>query len=387
MKGAQFYRKPSWMKKGAYIKYAMVNSKTEMPEEEFLCQVVSDSDKYIKLRTFASEDSEIDDNEISLEKVDSAPFILVEVQALLMPIVIRAWELRKGDVVFPEDSKPFTIVSEEAIDTPIGNRRSVKTKIDWYEEWEGKPGRCSVSLWYDKTTGILLRAHLRGADLKKRELDFLLIKSTNIGELHEEKPMKFTEIPRKSVSSEHEAVEKETPKTSSETMGLPDLKYSRNVFIVHGKDHRPKLELARVLEKLGFNAIILSEQPDKGRAIIEKLEQETVNIGYAFVILTPDDFGGMMEELKRASKKWRNTGDIKYVEQVLKARARQNVVLELGYLVGKIGRNRVCCLYKGEVELPSDIHGVLFKRFNESIEECYKGIIHELKAAGYELKL
>jgi len=159
--------------------------------------------------------------------------------------------------------------------------------------------------------------------------------------------------------------EKKTPK-----------KTSKNVFIVHGKDDKPKLELARMLEKLGFNTIILSEQPDKGRTIIEKLEQETFDIGYAFVILTPDDTA-FPDELPK----------IPSTRPELKRRARQNVILELGYFVGKIGRNRVCCLYKGDVELPSDIHGVLFKKFNESIEECYKGILEELKAAGYEIKL
>jgi len=156
----------------------------------------------------------------------------------------------------------------------------------------------------------------------------------------------------------------------------------RNVFIVHGRDDKPKLELARMLEKLGFNIIILSEQPDKGRTIIEKLEQETMDVGYAFVILTPDDVGmerELFERMKAEPEKYRGVG--------LCYRARQNVILELGYFVGKFGRNRVCCLYKGDVELPSDIHGVLFKKFDKSVEECYKGVLGELKAAGYEIKL
>ena len=128
-----------------------------------------------------------------------------------------------------------------------------------------------------------------------------------------------------------------------------------------------------MLEKLGFNAIILSEQPDKGRTIIEKLEQETLDIGYAFVVLTPDDMGELAENVAQG----RN----------LKYRARQNVNLELGYFVGMIGRDRVCCLYNADVEIPSDIHGVIFKKFRGSIEECYKGILEELKAAGYEIKI
>src|SRR5208283_1991768 len=124
--------------------------------------------------------------------------------------------------------------------------------------------------------------------------------------------------------------------------------------------------------KMGFNVIILSEQPDKGRTIIEKLEHETTDIGYAFVILTPDDVGMDRELLEK-----KNNG--------LCLRARQNVVLELGYFVGKIGRSKVCCLYKGNLELPSDIHGVIYKKFEKSVEDCYKAIIEDLKAAGYEI--
>ena len=166
---------------------------------------------------------------------------------------------------------------------------------------------------------------------------------------------------------------------------------SRDVFIVHGRDNKPKLELARMLEKLGFKAVILSEQPDKGRTIIEKLEQETLDIGYAFVILTPDDttlsdFDDFLRKIS-SGEEFLVRIPKETFRSIIKNRARQNVILELGYFVGKIGRSRVCCLYKGEVELPSDIHGVIFKKFNESVEECYKGIVEELKAAGYDIKL
>jgi len=176
----------------------------------------------------------------------------------------------------------------------------------------------------------------------------------------------------------------------SEEQEKPKRPLSKHIFIVHGRDDKPKLELARMLEKLGFDVIILSEQPDKGRTIIEKLEQETIDVGYTFVILTPDDIGfeDLVQEL---GKQYPLVSEFvksrPIVSSLLKPRARQNVILELGYFVGKIGRNRVCCLYKGDVELPSDIHGVLFKKFEKSVEECYKGILDELKAAGYEIKI
>ena len=156
----------------------------------------------------------------------------------------------------------------------------------------------------------------------------------------------------------------------------------RNVFIVHGRDDKSKLELARILEKLRFRPIILSEQPDKGRTIIEKLEEETIDVGYAFIILTPDDIGFNAEGFDFSKEK-----GIHMPEDIFKYRARQNVILELGYFIGKLGRNRVCCLYKGNVELPSDIHGILFKKFKDSVKECFKDIVDELKAAGYEIEM
>jgi predicted nucleotide-binding protein len=145
---------------------------------------------------------------------------------------------------------------------------------------------------------------------------------------------------------------------------------NRDIFIVHGKDDGSKFQLANILRDLKFNPIILSELPDQGRAIIEKFENES-NVGYAFVLLTPDDIGNEKLIFEKTN--------------AYNHRARQNVIFELGYFVGHIGRNRVCCLHKGNVELPSDIHGVIYKRFEHSVDECYRGIIQELKAAKYEI--
>jgi len=147
--------------------------------------------------------------------------------------------------------------------------------------------------------------------------------------------------------------------------------YSNRVFIVHGKDEESKLQLARILETdLGLEVIILREQPSEGRTIIENIEKYS-DVGYAFVILTPDDMGY----------------DAGLAEPIPRPRPRQNVVFEFGFFVGKLGRNRVCVLHKGDMELPSDVHGVIYKPFRESIRECYLDIVKELKAAGYNLKI
>jgi predicted nucleotide-binding protein len=117
---------------------------------------------------------------------------------------------------------------------------------------------------------------------------------------------------------------------------------SRDIFIVHGHDGGAKNEVARFLQSLDLNPIILHEKPNKGHTIIEKVEAHS-NVGFAVVLLTPDDTG--YPKGKPAKKKHR---------------ARQNVVLELGYFIGKLGRKRVAALVKGAVELPSDFSGVLY---------------------------
>lgn len=144
----------------------------------------------------------------------------------------------------------------------------------------------------------------------------------------------------------------------------------KEIFIVHGRDDTSKLELARTLENdFNLKAIILHEQPNQGRTVIEKLERYATGPGYAIVILTPDDIGA---EIKSNG-----------TQDNLSPRARQNVILELGYFIGKLGRERVCVLHKGKVELPSDISGVLFLPFNQSVKETYTDLLKELKHAGY----
>ncbi len=129
--------------------------------------------------------------------------------------------------------------------------------------------------------------------------------------------------------------------------GFPKTPPSSNkVFVVHGRDDAAKEKVARFLHQLGLQPIILHEQPDKGRTIIEKFEEES-DVGFAVVLLTPDDMGS-----------------IKGGEP--KPRARQNVLLELGYFIGKLGRKHVCPLLTEDIEVPSDYLGVLYKILDEN---------------------
>lgn len=140
---------------------------------------------------------------------------------------------------------------------------------------------------------------------------------------------------------------------------------NNNIFIVHGHNVAVQQSVARTLEKLGLNPIILSEQPNAGNTIIEKFEANT-DVGFAVILLNDDDEGKSKTDID------------------LKSRARQNVILELGYFIGRLGRKRVLPLYSEGVELPSDIHGLLFIPIDKA--DTWKfALVRELKEAGYNV--
>lgn len=127
-------------------------------------------------------------------------------------------------------------------------------------------------------------------------------------------------------------------------------RFGKQIFVVHGHDDAMKLAVTRVLERLGLTPIVLHERPNRGRTIIEKFTQYA-RVGFAVILLSPDDVGC---EKARAPKG-------------LRPRARQNVILELGFFLGKLGRGRVVALAGSNpsCELPSDYSGVLFVPFDK----------------------
>lgn len=139
----------------------------------------------------------------------------------------------------------------------------------------------------------------------------------------------------------------------------------KTVFVVHGHDEGMKHSVARFLERSGLEPVILSEQPDQGRTIIEKFADHAGMASFAVVLMSPDDVGG-----KDSSN--------------LRFRARQNVVLELGYFSALLGRKRVCALKKGDLEIPSDFFGVVYKDYDDG-EGWKVGLARELRAAGYTI--
>jgi predicted nucleotide-binding protein len=153
---------------------------------------------------------------------------------------------------------------------------------------------------------------------------------------------------------------KATPQVVSNT--LPS--NMDRIFIVHGHDGELKQSVARIIEKQGIEAIILSEQANKGRTIIEKFEDYS-DVGGAICLFTADDYG-------RAKK-----------DEADNTRARQNVVLETGYFMGKLGRDHVVLLADKGIEMPSDLSGVVYT----DTGSWQFALLQELNAMGYKVDL
>lgn len=139
---------------------------------------------------------------------------------------------------------------------------------------------------------------------------------------------------------------------------------SRRVFVVHGHDEGARETVARFLEKIAFEPIILHEKASRNRTVIEKIEAYH-DVGFAVVLLTPDDEGCV-----KGGKP--------------EPRARQNVLLELGYFMGRLGRDKVCALKREDVDIPSDFAGVVWVPIDAS-NGWKQALGQELEAAGHEV--
>lgn len=140
---------------------------------------------------------------------------------------------------------------------------------------------------------------------------------------------------------------------------------ARKVFVVHGHEKYVLAAVARFLEQLHLRPIMLSEQVSAGKTIIEKIETFG-DVDFAVVLLTADDLG----RAKAAS--------------TLEPRVRQNVLLELGYFMGRLGRENVCALKEGEIEIPTDFAGVAWHPFDDH-EGWKRKLAQELEHAGYSI--
>lgn len=151
---------------------------------------------------------------------------------------------------------------------------------------------------------------------------------------------------------------------------LPGL--SRDIFVVYGHDEPVRDQLELLLRRMGLNPIILARITGSGDTIIEKLDKylgEHSNVGFACVLLTPDDEGN----------KAGHPEDKKY-------RARQNVILELGMVLARLGRRNTAILHKKSIELPSDIAGLIYIPFQERVDEVRTDLFRHLEDAGFKPK-
>jgi predicted nucleotide-binding protein len=141
----------------------------------------------------------------------------------------------------------------------------------------------------------------------------------------------------------------------------PELDLSK-VFIVHGHDGAPKAEVARFIEKLGFEAIILHERPKKARTLITKIRKEAGGVGFAVVLMTPDNLGK--------------------AEKAVDAAPARTLFSSLGFFIGKLGPERVAALVKGDIELPSHYDGVVYISLDNEDWQTKLGV--ELQPTGFE---
>ena len=225
---------------------------------------------------------------------------------------------------FPFDSFNSPIDAQE-IGQEVWRRFSVVTGgleatiDDMYITWFGRPGSFRTVRWSDRhTTGKSYRPKISNSRAQRSQ------------------PRMETSLSKR-----------------GRTIAPPS-----EIFIIHGQDETSNSQLKAIIQEFGLHPIVLEEEPARGLTIIERLEKEGQEAGYAFVLLTPDDDG----------------------------RPRQNVVLEYGMFATKLGRDRTCLLRKDKTELPSDMQGITYIQFERNLSEIKHRIGRELIAAGFNIR-
>lgn len=162
----------------------------------------------------------------------------------------------------------------------------------------------------------------------------------------------------------------------SNTGAAKEKPLSNDIFIVHGHSEEMKQTVARVVTKLGLNPIILHEQANEGRTIIDKFEFNAENIQFAIILLSGDDLAASVKDLEGVKD-----GNVR---ERLEKRARQNVVFEMGYFAGRLGRNKLFYLLQDGVSKPGDLDGLVYTPY-DAVGAWRFGLVKELKACGYDV--
>lgn len=261
-----------------------------------------------------------------------------------------------GREYFKEEISKRIVIGEEIYNRHIQtNRQFEQAKQDYYN-------------WNDFNSELLKQSFNNSNNEYKQSYDNVNEKYIYVSKSPAEELEEFIEDVKNKVNNLRQLIAKLTlikTEIKEPTITPKTTANNNRVFVVHGHNNEVKINVARTVEKLGLEAIILHEQANAGKTIIEKFEEHS-DVTFAIVLLTDDDLG--------KSKK----------EDNLNNRARQNVILELGYFIGKLSRNKVCPLYVPGVELPSDLLGLLYIELDA--EESWKfKLAKELKASGLDV--
>lgn len=257
-------------------------------------------------------------------------------------------------------SQLFKYLQEEVKDNPVYDR--LESESSTWERWpEMNPEQSFVSQGeipgdFDSAKALAYTKYKQAA--VSGDVSNLLFDITGEGDMENglyslnRMLLEYLEEAMKDIVNANPEI---TDNTVEKTQG-------HTVFIIHGHDEALKDAVQLFLEVAGVNYVVLHQRPDKGRNIIDKLIQEGYTANYAIALLSPDD--------DLASGK----------------RARQNVILEIGYFMGLLGKERVRLLVKGDVDIPSDLHGVLYTKFTNDSHWKSK-MAQELQAVGIRVNM
>jgi predicted nucleotide-binding protein len=277
----------------------------------------------------------------------------------------------------PERESSFLVKSKEVFKKELKERilygeECLKLEIKTIDDFEMI--KKEYSLWHDYNLELLKQSFNEPYNEYRKEYDeihslgyFFIVGTTSLAQEIKDFVDKFNS----KVDSLKKLVQK-IDLLKSSLVEFEDIKDKKTefdnlkVFIVHGHDNLAKMETAKFIEQLGLIPIILHEQASSGFTIIEKIENYS-NVGFGVVLYTPCDLG---------AKKGNETE--------LKLRARQNVVFEHGFLIGKIGRKNVVALVKGDVETPNDISGVVYISMNNNWK---LDLAKELRNTGFQVDM
>ncbi|MCL3781383.1 hypothetical protein EMN47_13415 [Prolixibacteraceae bacterium JC049] len=296
----------------------------------------------------------------------------MDVEPKLKPLYANLKRLSIGEYLYTKEFKLFAIENNfdedwRACKKEVRRQKSVVNLGYHNTEDEEKAFLYLMTLWYEQSYDsfdqFVIAILLNFAEWHSTKLDFTAIhhnlKKLNFGK---KQLLEFTKEARAVRDSKPEKIEKKmisSPKT-------PSIKAdSKKVFIVHGHDDKARLELSKLLkDDLGMEPVILQDEPNLTvETIISKFERLAKECSAALVLFTPDD---------NAEGKFR---------------ARQNVILELGYFLGKYQgdeNRRIGIIKTGDVEIPSDISGVLYLEYFKSMKEIFYDLKKQFETWGYK---